>query len=83
MPDRTRAPFRADHVGSFKRPASLLKARDDFLAGKITQQELKEAEDEAVKTIIALQKRLGVKTITDGEYHREVSFPLHCVRGKT
>ena len=36
MSDRTRPPFRADHVGSFLRPKRLLEAREQKAKGEIT-----------------------------------------------
>jgi 5-methyltetrahydropteroyltriglutamate--homocysteine methyltransferase len=39
-PMRTSPPFRADHVGSLLRPASVLAARDDFAAGRIGAEQL-------------------------------------------
>ena len=35
MPQRTKPPFRADHVGSFLRPKELLEARDRRKNGEI------------------------------------------------
>ena len=40
-----RPPFRADHVGSLLRPPELLRARDDFAAGRIDGDELRGIED--------------------------------------
>ena len=40
-----RPPFRADHVGSLLRPPELLRARDDFAAGRISADELRDVED--------------------------------------
>ena len=42
---RTTPPFRADHVGSLLRPASLLAARDDFAAGRSTPRGCARCED--------------------------------------
>ena len=39
------APFRADVVGSYLRPAELKAAREDFAAGKIDAAALKAVED--------------------------------------
>lgn len=64
------APFRYDHVGSFLRPAELRQARADFEAGKITREELKEVEDEAIRRLVARQKEAGYTAITDGEFRR-------------
>lgn len=79
MPERPQPPFRTDHVGSLKRPASLLAARADFQAGKISQQQLSQVEDESIKSAIALQKRFGIKSITDGEYRRRVRICFQSV----
>src|SRR5262249_29530170 len=48
----------------------LLKARDDFKAGKIDRAALTSAEDEAIKGAIKLQEDAGYKAITDGEFRR-------------
>ncbi len=61
-------PFRAEHVGSFPRPERLLKAREDFAAGTLPQAELKRIELDAIREIVALQERVGIGAITDGEY---------------
>ncbi len=69
-PARTRPPFRADHVGSFLRPRALLDARDRFKAGAIGADELRRAEDEAIRGIVRFQEDLGLRGITDGEFRR-------------
>ena len=63
-------PFRAEHVGSFPRTDALMDARDDFAAGKITAAQLQKVEDTAVKEIVALQERVGIDCLTDGEYRK-------------
>lgn len=63
-------PFRAEHIGSFMRPAELLRARGDFAAGKITAAALHEAENAAIKDFLALQQELGFRSVTDGEFRR-------------
>lgn len=63
-------PFRADHVGSLLRPASLLSAREQFRLGKLTAGELAAQEDEAIKGVIKLQEDAGLQSITDGEFRR-------------
>lgn len=64
------APFRYDIVGSFLRPESLKQARETFVNGGITAEELKKAEDEAITDLIAKQKAAGLQVITDGEFRR-------------
>jgi 5-methyltetrahydropteroyltriglutamate--homocysteine methyltransferase len=63
-------PFRADHVGSFLRPASLLEAREKHVAGQIDADALREAEDEAIAGIVRMQEEVGLRSITDGEFRR-------------
>jgi 5-methyltetrahydropteroyltriglutamate--homocysteine methyltransferase len=50
-------PFRAEHIGSFLRPARLLA--DPALA------------DECIAEVLAWQERLGLGVATDGEFRRE------------
>src|SRR5690606_38178396 len=51
---RTNPPFRADHVGSLLRPPELIEARDAHLAGRIPAEALREAEDKAIRDVVAL-----------------------------
>ena len=71
MTQRSRPPFRADHVGSFLRPPELLEARErHFRKGQITRAQLREVEDRAIREIVRLQEEWGLQGITDGEYRR-------------
>lgn len=67
---RTRPPFRADHVGSFLRPAYLLEARERKAKGEITPAKLREVEDRAITEIVKFQADVGLQSITDGEFRR-------------
>jgi 5-methyltetrahydropteroyltriglutamate--homocysteine methyltransferase len=67
---RTTPPFRADHVGSLLRPAGVHAARDDFAAGRITAQQLRAVEDEAIAEVVAMQRNAGLQSATDGEFRR-------------
>lgn len=67
-------PFRADHVGSFLRPAELLKARADHEAGRISAAQLHAIEDEAIRGVVKFQESVGLRSITDGEYRRAVFY---------
>jgi 5-methyltetrahydropteroyltriglutamate--homocysteine methyltransferase len=64
------APFNFDIVGSFLRPDYLKQAREEYASGKITAEELKKVEDEAITDLIAKQKAEGLQVITDGEFRR-------------
>jgi methionine synthase II (cobalamin-independent) len=67
---RSSPPFRADHVGSLLRPAALLRAREQFAAGSITADELRAAEDAAIRDVVAMQRDVGLQSATDGEFRR-------------
>jgi 5-methyltetrahydropteroyltriglutamate--homocysteine methyltransferase len=63
-------PFRADHIGSLLRPPELLALRRRFADGEASAADLQVAEDAAVAAAIAMQARVGMKVVTDGEYRR-------------
>ena len=67
---RTKPPFRADHVGSLLRPPELLGAREDFASGRIPAEDLRAAEDEAIREVVGMQEEVGLRSATDGEFRR-------------
>jgi 5-methyltetrahydropteroyltriglutamate--homocysteine methyltransferase len=67
---RTAPPFRADHVGSLLRPPKLLRARDEFTAGRISAEDLRTVEDDAIRQIVQMQRDVGLQSATDGEFRR-------------
>ena len=67
---RTKPPFRADHVGSFLRPPALKEARAKHESGAIGDAELKKVEDRAVEGVIKKQEEIGLKLASDGEFRR-------------
>jgi 5-methyltetrahydropteroyltriglutamate--homocysteine methyltransferase len=67
---RTTPPFRADHVGSLLRPERLLRARDDRASGRMTADELRAVEDDAIREVVAMQRAVGLRSATDGEFRR-------------
>src|SRR5471032_185338 len=62
---RTKPPFRADHVGSFLRTAPIKDARAKREKGEITADQIKAIEDAEIKKIIAKQEECGLKLATD------------------
>lgn len=66
----TKGPFRADHVGSFLRPAELMEARTNKADGKITAEELRAVEDRLIADIVKMQEDSGIQAITDGDFRR-------------
>jgi 5-methyltetrahydropteroyltriglutamate--homocysteine methyltransferase len=67
---RDTPPFRADHVGSLLRPPELLQAREDHAAGRVSDEELRAAEDEAIREAVRMQEEVGLRSATDGEFRR-------------
>lgn len=63
-------PFRAEHIGSLKRPDELLQRREEFDQQKITLAELRQVEDKCIAGIVGIQRETGIKGITDGEFRR-------------
>src|SRR6266849_6163955 len=70
MPDTSAPPFRADHVGSLLRPPELLRARAEREQGRISAQELRAVEDEAIRELVRMQREVGLLGVTDGEFRR-------------
>src|SRR5271157_2595063 len=72
--------LRADIVGSLLRPDSVHEARRRRQAGKIDDASLRAIEDRAVVDVVALQERIGLRVVTDGEFRREnwwIDFVRH------
>ena len=67
----SRVPTNAvDHVGSLKRPPDLMQTWRDWEAGKADAGVLREAQDRAIRAAVAMQEKLGLPVITDGEFRR-------------
>src|SRR3989304_86863 len=58
--------YRADQVGSFLRPPELLEARVAHAQGRLSIDELRAAEDEAILRVLALQRPGGIDIYSDG-----------------
>jgi len=58
-------------VGSLLRSAALKDARAKCVQGEISAAALTQIEDREIKTLIARQEAIGLKSVTDGEYRRE------------
>ena len=68
--ERTKPPFRADHVGSLLRSAPLKAAREKRAKGEIGAAELKAVEDREIERVIKKQEEVGLQAVTDGEFRR-------------
>lgn len=58
--------YRADHVGSFLRPAELLEAR----RAHKPSSELQQLEDSHILRVLKREKEIGLDVFTDGEFRR-------------
>jgi 5-methyltetrahydropteroyltriglutamate--homocysteine methyltransferase len=81
----TAPPFRADHVGSLLRPATVLRAREDFAAGRIDAAGKRAIEDAAIRDVVRMQEDVGLRSATDGElrrtaWHMDFIYQLGGVR---
>ncbi|KAI1435568.1 hypothetical protein GGR50DRAFT_307599 [Xylaria sp. CBS 124048] len=72
--------YRADQVGSLLRPGPILASREYAAAGKITDAQLREMEDEYITDVVNKQQLVGLRSVTDGEFRRQwfhVDFLKH------
>src|SRR6202000_74874 len=67
---RTKAPFRADEVGSLLRPPRIKEARAKLEKGEISADDLRKAEDMEIEKVVHKQASAGLKLATDGEFRR-------------
>ena len=58
------------HCWEFPRPRWLLEARRSYEEERISREELRECEDDAVKVVVKEQEAVGVDAVSDGEYRR-------------
>src|SRR5690242_11640481 len=63
-------PFRADHVGSLLRPASVQTAHARARRNEISAAERRSIEDAAVREVVRMQESVGLPAVTDGELRR-------------
>ncbi|MBN2227481.1 MAG: methionine synthase [candidate division Zixibacteria bacterium] len=70
MKNNTHAPLLTTTVGSFPKPAYLLKARQQYASGTIDYTALHELEKKATAEVIALQEEIGLDILVHGEMER-------------
>jgi 5-methyltetrahydropteroyltriglutamate--homocysteine methyltransferase len=63
-------PYRAEHVGSLLRPTKLLEARYAESTAAPSADHIRQLEDRFIPDAIALQEKVGLQSITDGEFRR-------------
>ena len=75
--------IRIDHIGSLVRPANLKDVFSRYDRGQADKEELRQAQDQAIRDVIARQENHGYPIVTDGEFRRhsfQESFS-ECVAG--
>jgi len=72
--DAKEPPFKADVVGSLLRPKPIHDARARREKGELSPQALWDVETACVTDAVAMQKDVGLKVCTDGEFHRRHWF---------
>ncbi|MGO8920344.1 MAG: 5-methyltetrahydropteroyltriglutamate--homocysteine S-methyltransferase [Stellaceae bacterium] len=80
MTTRRPPPFRAEHVGSLLRPPELRQAFRAVSEGKLDAAGFRAVQDRAIREVVALQERIGLEGVTDGEFRR-ASYWSHFVDG--
>jgi 5-methyltetrahydropteroyltriglutamate--homocysteine methyltransferase len=74
----THSPYRAEHIGSLLRPKNLTRAFGQFSSGEISEEEFHSIQDSAIGDVVELQKSIGLKFVTDGEFRR-ASYWAHWI----
>jgi 5-methyltetrahydropteroyltriglutamate--homocysteine methyltransferase len=62
--------LRVDQVGSLVVPAELAAASDRRLRGEMSDNDLRETEDKAIRAVMRKQEQVGLPILTDGEFRR-------------
>jgi 5-methyltetrahydropteroyltriglutamate--homocysteine methyltransferase len=62
--------LRVDQIGSLAAPATLQALFDQNARGEVTDDELRAAQDAAIRDVIRKQEAIGLPIVTDGEFRR-------------
>ena len=62
--------LRVDHIGSLSRPQALLDAQRSADEGKSSLDDLRTAEDQAIRDVVAAQEAIAFPVVSDGEFRR-------------
>ncbi|HXV82422.1 MAG TPA: methionine synthase [Candidatus Binatia bacterium] len=62
--------LRIDHIGSLVRPAKLRQAFAHYDRGQLGREQLRLAQDGAIREVIVGQESHGLPVVTDGEFRR-------------
>ena len=62
--------LRIDQNGSLVAPGWLTDAFTQFAAGKISEDQLREVQDKAIREVVGKQEAIGLPIVSDGEFRR-------------
>jgi 5-methyltetrahydropteroyltriglutamate--homocysteine methyltransferase len=62
--------YRADHVGSLILPTALVEAKARHARDEIGMDGLQEAKNAAIKSVVEMQRSVGIAVVTDGGFRR-------------
>ena len=62
--------YRADQVGSFLRPQAIKDAHTAHREGRISEEELRQVENEQITQLLEMEKQSGIDVYSDGEWRR-------------
>lgn len=62
--------LRVDQIGSLGVPAPLIALFDRNAAGTASDDELRKAQDDAIRDVMQKQEAIGLPVVTDGEFRR-------------
>jgi 5-methyltetrahydropteroyltriglutamate--homocysteine methyltransferase len=57
--------YRADQIGSLLRPPELLQSRIAQEQGRMTLEQLRQAEDQAILQALELQRQVGLDVLSE------------------
>lgn len=63
-------PYRAEHIGSLLRPASIPEAFRAYKRGELDETGLTKAREDAIRDVVKMQEDVGLQSVTDGEFRR-------------
>ena len=62
--------LRVDHTGGFRKPDRLREAYVRFARGEVSEAEVRQIQDDAVRALIAREEAHNLPVLSDGEYRR-------------
>lgn len=68
--------YRIDHHGSLVRPPELVATREDWAGGEVSDDRLREIEDQYIEEAVRNQRKRSLTVVTDGHFRRGNSYDV-------